>query len=214
MSYRKSVRGDANQANETGINHNRITIETGASMTIFAVFAVILVTGAILYIALAYREILQYGTLITITLIFIVGWVILIGFTRRSISKTTTVLTIDRIAQNKATLEARIVAQAENYVLYQDTDGSLQFRGTVQVTENRHFPAIEAPKEVDQSQGILQTWDLGLSGRDIEKLFKEKGVSYRQIQDTLNTYRPGWNKKGKGKIENEKYVDADEEIPL
>lgn len=195
MAYRKTFSGDnnANANNETA-SHNRIIMDTGAGFTIFAVFGVALVIGALVYIGIAYREVLQYGILITISGAFIGGWVILLNFVRRSVSKTTTVLAIDQTARSRAQLEANIAVASENYVLYRDENGILQFRGTVQVTENRHYPAqIEAP--IDQKDIILTMYDKGSSARSIERHLKDKKVSYYEIQKTLNLYRPEWNKK-------------------
>jgi hypothetical protein len=213
MAYSKTVKGDSNQANETGFNHNRFILNTGAGFTVFAVFLVLLVVAAFLYMALRHGDILQALVIGSFCGIFGCGWFWLVNFTRRTLAHTNTYIAVSRYEKERAWLESRVAVRAEQYVLYLDEDDKLQFMGTTQITENRHFPAqIESPKEVDQSRGILENWDLGLSGRAIEKLMKEKGVEYRDIQRTLDLFRPGWNKRGKGKVEE--YVDADEEIPL
>jgi predicted GIY-YIG superfamily endonuclease len=42
---------------------------------------------------------------------------------------------------------------------------------------------------------ILDLYDKGMTGRAIEKLLKERRVSYRAIGKTLDLHRPGWNKR-------------------
>src|SRR6266699_226544 len=208
MAYRKTQKGDNNQANETA-SHNRIIMDTGAGFTIFAMFIVALIIGAIAYMWVAHADVLQTLVVATFIGVFVGGWIVLVQLTRRSISHTTTVIAIDTMARSRAKLEANIAVQAENYVLYQDENGILQFRGTVQVTENRHYPAqIEAPKERVDDKTILELWDKGTTARAIEKLLnanlpKDERISYYRIEKVLEAYRPGWNERGKRVVESE-----------
>lgn len=208
MSYRKTanIRGNDNQANES-LSHNRVVIDTGAGVSIAVIYAITLITAGIVFVAFVAGEMLKYAVIASIFSAFLGGWILLLQFTRRSISKTQTIVLLDEQARKRALLEANIAYAGENYILYRNEEGILTFRGAVMVQENRHYPALEAPKqEVNQSEGILEFWDLGMSARSIEKLMKEKEVSYRDITKTLDLYRQGWNKKGKANI-----VDADEE---
>jgi len=205
MAYRKVVKGDGNQANETA-SHNRIIMDTGSGFTIFAVYLITLVTAALLFIAIAYGQYLKYGILITFAGLVLTGWIFLVNWTRRSIAKTTTAIAIEQHARSRAELEANIAVASENYVLYRDENGILQFRGTTQITENRHYPApaqIEAP--LDHRETILELWDHNTSARGIEKLLKDKKISYYQIQKTLDLFRPGWTDKHRKVIDAEDY---------
>ena len=192
-SYKKVIRGHENTSNETA-SHNRIQVETGSGFKILAIFFCILITAAILFVAKLNLQLVE--TLVTITFIavFVVGWVLLVAFTRRSWSSTITDGELDKAIQARAKLERKVMYATETYIVYEDQDGKIQFQGTVTVNENRTFPAqIAAPP--DMTEMILADYDLGMSGRAIEKHLKEHDVKYPRIQKVLNLYRPEWNKK-------------------
>ena len=196
MAYKKTVAGDNNQANETA-SHNRLIINTGAGFTVFAVYAVILVTAVIVFLAIAFGEVLKWGVALTVGALVITGWLWLILFLKRSASHTSTMIDIHKYKRDQAWLESRVAVREALYALYLDENDNLQFRDTKQITENRHYPAqIEAPRERVDDKTIIELFDKGLSGRSIEKAL-DKEVPFRHIAKVLSAYRPEWNKKGK-----------------
>lgn len=208
MAYRKSIKGDSNQANEVN-SHNRIQINTGAGFTVFAIYLVVVATGVIIFMAVVFGDLLKYAVVGTVCTGIVFGWYWLVHHTIRVTSHTKTTLAIDRYRRDQAWLESRVAVREALYALYLDENDNLKFMDTKQITENRHYPAqIEAPKEAADDKTILEFYDRGLSARSIEKAF-EKKVAYRKITDVLSAYRPDWNKKGKSL--SDIVVDADEE---
>ncbi len=193
MAYRKIVSGVANQSNETA-SHNKISIEPGYAGTYLVLFVCILITGSIIFMWVAHSDILAALVAGTFIGVFVTAWIYAIQFVRRDISRTTTEITVNQHIRERAQLESHVAAMTENFILYKDENGQFRFQGTVQLTENRHYPAqIEAP--VNQQDIILTMYDKGSSARAIERHLKDKKVSYYEIQKVLNLYRPEWNKK-------------------
>jgi hypothetical protein len=83
MGYRKSVKGSGNEANEV-VSHNRIYVEAGISGVILAVFAVIVISSAIIWMMLRNGSLLS--TLVTLSFLGvflgagIVGVLIMVHF--------------------------------------------------------------------------------------------------------------------------------------
>lgn len=69
-----------------------------------------------------------------------------------------------------------------------------------QVTQRVQLLPLPNPETV-----ILDLWDKGLPGRSIEKMLKERQVSYRTISKTLHLHRPGWAKRSMNDSNNVKY---------
>ncbi len=194
MAYRKHIVGDANQANETA-SHNRIQLETGSGFKILAIFFCILIAAAIIFVAVLNLALVESLVIATFIGIFVVGWLVALSFTVRHVSSTKTSLAVDSAIRSRAELERDVIHATDNYILYRDTNGLYQFQGSVQLTEHRTIqPQLPAP--VSHAESILELFDKGMSGRSIEKLLKDKKVSYREIAKTLDLYRPDWNKKG------------------
>jgi len=57
----------------------------------------------------------------------------------------------------------------------------------------------------DYQETILELFDKGMPGRSIEKLLKDRRVSYRTISKTLDLHRPGWNKRSASDSNNVRY---------
>src|SRR6266566_1727252 len=176
MAYRKVVSGIANQSNETA-SHNKISIEPGYAGTYLVIFVCILIAGSIIFMWVAHSDILQALVAGTFIGLFVCAWLTAIQYVRRDISRTSTEVTLNKAAQERAQLESHVAAMTESFILYKDEEGRFRFQGTVQVTENRHFLAqIEAPP--NPTEGILEMWDKGQSGPAIEKAMDKK-VAYR-----------------------------------
>jgi hypothetical protein len=215
MSYKKIVAGVANQSNETASNNKIVFGHPGLAGAYAVIYLILLITRAILYMWVAHAAILTSILACTFIGGFITAWVYTIQWLRRDNSNTRTLIVVNNATQQRAMLEARIAAMTEQYILYKDHEDKMQFRGTVTVTENRHFPAIEAAQEKDATQYILESFDGGSSARGIEKYLnmgkigKDK-ISYHQITKTLDLYRKGWNTVHKKVIDAEQPTASDE----
>jgi hypothetical protein len=195
---RKSIHGDDNQQNEIA-SHNKIHFSDSGSLQIVTIFACLIIIASFGYMALFQAALLS--TLVTLTFVgvIVLAWLLALSFLIRHGSTTRTQVAIDKTERSHAILEAHLIHAAEQYAIYKDENGSIQFRGTVQVTENRQFlPQLPAPK--DATDGILTSWDSGMTARGIEKhlnanLPKDQQISYYQITKTLDLHRKGWNKK-------------------
>lgn len=214
MAYRKIVAGAANQSNETASNNkiNRIDINGLAwPLTWLIVFGIVVVVAATLYMAIEHGNILSGIVTGTFVGLFVIGWLATVQWLRRDNSNTYTLIKVNKAIRLQAERRTKVLIEGENYVLYEDENGRVRFQGTVQLTENRHYPAqIEAPKERDASEVILTMHDGGSSGRTIERYLntgkaKDEKISYHQIQKILNLYRPGWQERGKKVIDAQEY---------
>ncbi len=194
MSYRKSIKGDDNVQSEQ-LSHNRIVVEGGTAVTLLAVFLCVLIVASIILMAVVQMALLQALIIASFVGFFLAVWIVAVMLIRRQISATKTAIAVDEHSRSRALLESNILHATENYILYRDSDGSYQFRGSTVITEHRQFlpHQISAP---NHQETILELFDKGMSGRGIEKLLKEKKVSYREITKTLDLYRPDWNRKG------------------
>jgi predicted GIY-YIG superfamily endonuclease len=84
-------------------------------------------------------------------------------------------------------------AQRETYWInfYRQLNMPLTNANIPQVTQGTQLFPPPDPVAV-----ILDLYDKGMSGRSIEKMLKERQVSYRTISKTLDLHRPGWAKRG------------------
>jgi hypothetical protein len=199
MAYRKHIVGDQNQANETA-SHNRIQLETGSGFKVLAIFFCIVCTACIIFVAVLNLRLVESLVIATFVGVVVSGWLFLISFTARNISATKTSLDVDAAIRTHALLERNVIYATDHYILYKDQDGAYQFQGSVTVNENRTIQPQLAPP-VSHQETILELFDRGMSGRSIEKLLKDKKVSFREISKTLDLYRPDWTRK--------KIVDSD-----
>lgn len=161
---------------------------------LLAVYLCVLVTASIVLVSITHLELVTTLVVASFVGFFVCGWIIVISLTVRHVSGTKTAVAVDETTRNHAQVEAAVVYATDHYILWRDPDGSYQFRGSTMITENRQFlpHQISAPSH---SETILELFDKGMSGRGIEKLLKEKKVSYREIAKTLDLYRPEWSKK-------------------
>lgn len=197
MAYKKVIAGNDNQQNETASpHHNKINIEANGSLKIAIVFCCILIVAAIVFTAILNLQLMEILVIGSVALAFITAWAFALSFTIRHASNTATTIAIDTAIRDRAQLERHVVTQTENYVVYRVPTGEdFRFQDTRTIHENRTIlPQLPAPK--DATEGILECWDKGMSGRAIEKHLKDGGVTYRQIQKVLSAYRPDWNRKG------------------
>lgn len=192
--FRKSIHGDDNQQNEIA-SHNKIHFSDSGSLQIVTIFACLIIFASFLYMALFQAALLSMLVTLSIVGVIVLGWIVALSYTIRHVSTTTAHVAIDKTERSHALLQAHLIHAAEQYAIYKDETGAIQFRGTVQIQEHRQFlpQAVSAP---GHQETILECFDKGMSGRAIEKLLKEKKVSYREITKTLDLYRPGWNAKG------------------
>lgn len=193
MKNRQSIKGNDNEQVEQ-LSHNRIVIEGGQALNLLTVFVMVLISGSIVLVALVHWALFESLIVASFVGFFLCGWILALSLTARHVSATRTAIQVHASERSQALIKADILHATENYILWRDPDGSYQFRGSTVVTENRQFlpHQIAAPSH---SETILELFDKGMSGRGIEKLLKEKKVSYREIVKTLDTYRPEWNKK-------------------
>jgi len=197
MAYRKFIKGSDNHDNQQNeqLSHNRITVEGGPAAVVLVVFLCILATASIILMAIIHLDLLESLIVATFIGFFVCLWGIALAFTIRYGSATRTAIAVDKTVRNRALVEQDVIYASEAYILFRDTDGKYQFRGTVHVDEHRQF----LPKEISPpapSEAILTCFDQGMSGRAIERWLKDRGdkkISYREIAKTLDLYRPGWN---------------------
>ncbi len=195
MAYlRKSIKGDENVQTEQ-LSHNRVNIQAGQAVTLLVVYLCILVTASIVLVSITHLDMVITLVVASFVGFFVCGWILALAFTIRAVSAAKTAVVVDEHNRSRAQNEANVIHATDGYILWRDTDGSIQFRGSTIITENRQFlpHQIAAPSH---QETILELFDKGMSGRGIEKLLKEKKVSYREIVKTLDLYRPEWNKKG------------------
>lgn len=212
MSYKKVVAGVGNQSNETASNNKMVFAHSGFGYAaLYAVFFVsVWITVVIVFEWIAHPDFLADAVTATFFGAIATAWLFAVGWVRRDLSNTKTLITVNDATQEKSLLEARILAMTEQYILYKDHNNEIQFRGTVTVTENRHFPAIEAPKEQDITEYVLAAFDGGSSARGIEKYVnmgktgKDK-ISYHQITKILDMHRENWKTRHKKVVDAEVY---------
>ena len=208
--FSQSIKGNENEQTEN-FSHNNFKVETSASLTLISIYVLALITGALVLMAILHLALLETLIVVSVCGAIVCGWIVLLALTVRHVSGATKAVQIDRHEREHAQLSRDVLYAAESYILFRDPEGNYQFRGTTQVTENRHFPAqIEAPKTPDAKEVILQMWDHGSAAREIERWInqskaKEDKVSYHQIQKTLNLYRPGWQERSKKVSGSEEY---------
>src|SRR5260370_42453260 len=70
MAYKKNIKGSGNEANEIAA-HNRIYIEAGISGVILAVFVVVLISAAILWMMLRNGSLLSILIILSFLSVFI-----------------------------------------------------------------------------------------------------------------------------------------------
>lgn len=192
---RKSIKGgDGNEQNEIA-SHNRISFSDSGSLKLVTVWLCILVTVAIIFVGIVHLALLETLVVGSVVGTVVLAWIVALSYTIRHVSTTTAHVAIDKTERLSAQMQAHLIHAAEQYAIYKDETGAIQFRGTVQIQEHRQFlpQAVSTPSH---SETILELYDKGMSGRGIEKLLKEKKVSYREITKTLDLFRPGWNAKG------------------
>lgn len=206
MAYRKfskRIQGDENQQNEIA-SHNRVNFNDSGSLKLLTAWLCVLVTAALIFVAIIHLALLETLVIATFVGVVVLGWIIALSFTIRHVSTTSTHVAIEKTERSHALLQAHILHASENYAIFRDEQGSIQFRGTTVLTENRQFLPITTSAPPPQ-EAILECFDKGMSGRSIEKWLKANGdkkTSYREISKTLDLYRPDWNKKG-GVVDSE-----------
>ncbi len=194
MAFKKSIKGDDNEQVEK-LSHNRITIEGGSSAMLIVAFICTLVLASIVFMALVHLQLLEALIVASFVGGFVCMWIIGISFTYRQVSAARTQVAVDEVARMHAGRQAYIIHAAENYAIYMDTAGEIQFRGTTHIDEHRQFLPMTTSAP-DHQETVLECYDKGMSARSIEKLLKDKKVSMRSIVKTLDLFRPGWSKKG------------------
>ncbi len=193
MAFKKSIKGDDNTQTEQ-LSHNRVVIEGGGSVLVLVCFFIVLTVASIIFMALAHLELLEALIVATFVSVFLCGWILLVAWTWRMVSASKTAVAVDVTLRSRALVEQNVIYASDAYILYRDPDGTYQFRGTVHVDEHRQF----LPREIappSHQETILELFDKGMTGRGIEKLLKDKKVSYREISKTLDLFRPGWTAK-------------------
>lgn len=180
MAYRKSVKGSNIESNETA-SHNRIYIEAGISGLVLVLFAIGLVTAAIIWM------IARQGALFSILIIgsflclFLGAGVVGVCFLVVRVSDALRAVRVNRI------LASTVIAG--EVVAYHDGEewthlSSIHEQGKI-------MPALPMKAEslnTDEST-ILELYDKGLSLRAIEKQLKDTGVTYYQIQKVTSAHR-------------------------
>lgn len=216
MAYKKVVAGIANQSNETASNNKIVLGHAGFGWAAawLTVFVSLWITAAFIWMIVVHGEIVADMVMGAIIGAFITAWIFTLQWVRRDNSNTKTLIVVNDATQQRALNESNVLYATDNYIVYKDHKQEIQFRGSVQLTEHRHYPAIEAPKqEADATETILNMQSNGSSAREIKRwmdyqmrdLPKEQHVSMRTIIKTLNTYRQGWQNDSKKVIEAEDY---------
>ncbi len=197
-AYRKFIKGSDNHDNQQNeqLSHNRISVEGGPAAVVLVIFFCVVATASIIMMAVIHLQLVEALVAGTFVGFFVCLWIVGLSFTVRHVSATKTAVAVDEVAIAQARIEKHVIKATDAYILYEDPDGSYQFRGTVHVDEHRQF----LPKEISTpapTEAILTCYDHGMSGRGIEKWLSKDGtkVKYRDIAKTLDLYRPDWTKK-------------------
>jgi hypothetical protein len=176
MAYRKSLKGDSNQANEEW-SHNRITIVAGGAGIILVCFVCCLVLAAILWMAI------KEGTLFSILIIgaflafFLGAGIAGACFLTVRISDALTKVQVNKILASTV-IAGELVAYRNgdewDHLSAQHEMAKIpQHAGGVQVTEER----------ADYTDSMItELYDKGLSRRAIAKALE---VPYNRVQQLL-----------------------------
>ena len=178
MGYRKSVKGDSNQANEE-FSHNRITIEAGNAGVLFVAFLIVLIGSMIIWLVVNFGNLLAI-TVLSLLLVAAGGGIWLLGvfiYTRSGI-----MLSERRRARN----HERLIESGEVSFYLQPLTPDF----TVYASSAEHNRALVAPVQVKELPSPDPRWDAVLDlrkeGKGMHQIAKDLNVPYNRVRQFLN----------------------------
>jgi hypothetical protein len=130
MAYRKTVKGDNNEANEQ-FAHNSISIFNDGSGKIVVCFLIVLVCAMIVYLWIAVHVLLVIIIIGAAIIFSVIG----VSYTWRHVSHTRK---LHRV--NEAEVEwAKIIYITENLIAHLDRSGNVNIHNARDIQEVRHF---------------------------------------------------------------------------
>jgi hypothetical protein len=190
MAYRKSIKGNANEANEE-FSHNRITIEAGGAGVLLVAFLIVLFGSAIIWLVINYGGLFALS-LLALWLVAVAGGIWLCGV--YIYSKTGILLSARRRARN----HERLIESGEVSFYLQPLIPDFTIYGS----SAEHNRALVAPgpqvtvREVpDNTETVLELYDTGATLRTIAD---SVGMTFYQVQKICSEHR-GSAKTGKKK---------------
>lgn len=177
MSYRKSIKGESNQANEE-FSHNRINIEMGASGIILAVFAISLVIAAIAYLVINYGWLIATLVIGSFVLLFLGAGIVGVCFVAVHISDART-----KIGVNKILAQTVVAGQVVAYKNADDTWYHLSAEHVAAGIADPQVTVKELPSPDPRWDAVL---DLRREGKGMHAIAKELNVPYQRVRQFLN----------------------------
>ncbi len=172
MGYKKSIKGDSNQANEE-FSHNRIIVNMGASGVIGVLFICALIVAVIAWAAINYMWAVS-GVLAVLVIGSLLYGATFLG-ERVSNMRTT-------FHQNK--IRARTIESAAPLVVHQDGEAWYNFSAELEAAKIPRYlpPPKDEPQATDDT--LLELYQKGLT---LQTICQSTGATYYRVQKLIET---------------------------